>query len=67
MDRLALPAFEDGVLPDRAHNVEMVVEAPADPGIYILVLTLVQEFVAWFEDAGFDAARLPVDVRRRNG
>lgn len=38
------------------------IEAPKEPGRYILELTLVQELVCWFEERGFEPARFEVQV-----
>lgn len=38
------------------------VEAPKEPGRFVLELTLVQELVCWFEERGFETARLEVGV-----
>jgi acetolactate synthase I/II/III large subunit len=45
--RTALPR---GVLPLGSDALKMRVQAPDDPGDYILRITLVQEHVAWFDD-----------------
>ena len=58
--RTSLPV--GGVDPGQALAAEMLVEAPRDAGTYILVLTLVQELVGWFEDKGFEPARLTIEV-----
>jgi hypothetical protein len=48
--------------PGQPVSVEMQVATPQNPGKYILVLTMVQEGICWFEDLGFEAARLEVEV-----
>jgi Wzt-like putative exopolysaccharide export protein len=63
-DGMRTPLPADGVGPGQALGAEMLVEAPREAGIYILVLTLVQELVGWFEDKGFEAARLEVEVEK---
>ncbi len=44
----------------------MQVQAPPSPGDYQLVLTLVQEQVAWFEALGFMPGRHPLQVHHLN-
>ena len=58
--RSPLPAV--GVAPGQTLDAEMWVKAPQEEGTYILVLTLLQERVGWFENKGFEAARLTVEV-----
>ncbi|MEZ0328592.1 MAG: Wzt carbohydrate-binding domain-containing protein [Dissulfuribacterales bacterium] len=41
-----------------------LVDAPKQEGRFILELTLVQELVCWFEERGFETARLEVEVVR---
>lgn len=43
-------------------DAEMLVIAPPDAGTFILVLTLVQELVGWFENNGFVPARLTIEI-----
>ena len=50
------------VAPGQSVTLErFVVEAPAEPGDFVLVFDLVNEGVAWFSDRG--AARLTIPVR----
>lgn len=58
--RTPLPA--GGVAPGQILNTEMLVEALNEAGAYILVLTLVQEEIEWFENIGFKPAQLTVEV-----
>lgn len=58
--RTAMPL--GGFTPGTPRTAEIQVQAPDEAGSYILVLTLVQEQVAWFEDKGFEAARHAVTV-----
>jgi hypothetical protein len=51
------------VRPDETEEVWVPVAAPSRPGQYTLVLTLVQERVAWFCDVGGGEARLPILVK----
>lgn len=48
--------------PGETIEQEIIVEAPAVPGKFKLVLTLVQEGVCWFEDKGFTPAVLDINV-----
>lgn len=58
--RTALPA--GGLPPGVVLDWHAEVEAPHEPGTYTLVLTMLQESVAWFEHLGFDPARLTIQV-----
>lgn len=51
------------VRPGETEEVWVPVAAPSRPGQYTLVLSLVQERVAWFCDRGGGEARLPILVR----
>jgi 4-amino-4-deoxy-L-arabinose transferase-like glycosyltransferase len=51
------------VRPDETEELWVPVAAPSRPGQYTLVLTLVQERVAWFCDVGGGEARLPILVK----
>jgi hypothetical protein len=51
------------VRPGETEEVWVPVAAPSRPGRYILVLTLVQERVAWFCDVGGGEARLSILVK----
>jgi hypothetical protein len=51
------------VRPGETEEVWVPVAAPSRPGRYTLVLTLVQERVAWFCDVGGGEARVPVLVK----
>ncbi len=62
-DGVRTPVPESGIPPKQVVRVEMAVVAPAVPGRYVLVLTILQERVAWLEEKGFEPARLEVDVR----
>ncbi len=59
---LRTPLPTGGVAPGQALDTNMAVLAPDEVGTYSLVLTLVQELVGWFEDNGFEPARLTVEV-----
>lgn len=49
--------------PGETEEVWVPVAAPSSPGQYTLVLTLVQERVAWFCDVGGGELRLPILVK----
>jgi len=51
--------------PSETIDQQISVKAPAVPGKFKLVLTLVQEGVCWFEDKGFEPAVLEVEVSNR--
>lgn len=61
-DGLRTAISAGGIASGTSINADMQVEAPPEAGAYILVLTLVQELVGWFEDKGFEAARLAIAV-----
>jgi hypothetical protein len=50
------------IYPGQSIGADMLVCAPQEPGKYILVLTMVQERVGWFEDLGFEPVRVEVEV-----
>jgi hypothetical protein len=58
--RTALP---QGLAAGGQINLQAQVQAPDQPGKYILRLTLVQEIVAWFEDKGMKPLDLTVTVQ----
>ncbi len=58
------PLPETGISAGKSIDTEMIVEAPNQPGVYRLVLTLLQERIGWFEDNGFEAARISVIVEK---
>lgn len=60
-ERSLLP---DDVPPGGSAELVARVPAPAAPGSYQLVLTLVQESVAWFDQVGGGAVTLPVRITR---
>lgn len=55
--------FPRDVRPGETSEVWVPVAAPSRPGQYTLVITLVQERVAWFCDVGGGEARLPILVK----
>ncbi|HKV37763.1 MAG TPA: hypothetical protein VJX67_01015 [Blastocatellia bacterium] len=58
--RTALP-YDLG--PGRSVKLQIEVEAPPEPGKYVLELDMVQEGVAWFAGKGSQPLRLEVEVR----
>ena len=58
--RTALPP--NGIAPGKTLNLEMKVVAPADPGNYKLVMTMLQEGSSWFETLGFESAYIDIAV-----
>ena len=61
-ERTLLPA---DVPPGGTAELKARVPVPAQPGSYRLLITLVQESVAWFDQAAGAAAVCPVEVRAR--
>ncbi|QKV54843.1 sulfotransferase family 2 domain-containing protein [Comamonas antarctica] len=62
--RSAIP--DGGFKPNTVRTGELRVEAPNETGSFILVLTLVQESVAWFEENGFSAAQHTIEIKEPN-
>ena len=52
------------VLPGEATHFLTRVDAPLEPGRYVLAWQLVSEFEYWFEDLGSAPALIPLEVRR---
>lgn len=44
-------------------HANVTIEPPAEPGTYTLQITLLQEYVGWFEAMGFSPADIEVEVR----
>ena len=61
-DGLRSPLTGQKLLPQDSAPQKMLVSAPSDPGTYELVITLVQEYVRWFEDIGFTSTSVAVDI-----
>lgn len=59
-ERTPLP---EDVPPGGTIDVLVAVRAPAEPGKYLLRVTLVQENVAWFDQATGSQSQWPVEVR----
>lgn len=57
--RTALPK---SLAPQDSEKLNAAVKFPDRPGNYILTLTMVQEGVTWFNDAGAQAPKIPVTV-----
>jgi SAM-dependent methyltransferase len=58
--RAALPEF---VTPGARIKVDLPVEAPSEPGDYLIVIDLVQESRTWFSDRGTPSATVRLGVR----
>ena len=58
--RTALPAF---VTPGARVHVDVRVQAPEEPGDYLIVFDLVQESRTWFSDRGIPTAGVRLQVR----
>ena len=50
------------VHPREAMDVWMNIRAPAEPGTYVLHLSLVQEAIGWFDERGGEATTHTVSV-----
>ncbi len=50
------------LMPGESADLELHVQAPAEPGRYLLELDMVAEHVAWFEDCGSPIVRLAWSV-----
>jgi SAM-dependent methyltransferase len=57
--RTLLPCTVD---PGGSIEVALTVQAPSEPGKYVLEVDLVQEHVCWFADKGSATARVPIGV-----
>lgn len=49
--------------PQESENLDAGIKFPNTPGNYTLALTMVQEGVTWFNDAGAQPQRIPVTVQ----
>jgi len=54
--------FREKVTPDELVNIDLTVEAPAEPGRYLIEIDLVKEYVAWFKERGSETVQLPFVV-----
>jgi SAM-dependent methyltransferase len=59
--------LERDLNPNDETELTLTVEAPAEPGNYILELDMVQELVAWFANKGSDIARVNAVVLENQG
>jgi hypothetical protein len=57
--RTALP---HDLEPGREIELPLTITAPDRPGEYILEIDMVQEYIAWFEEAGSETLRINVSV-----
>lgn len=48
--------------PGQTVRADVMVEAPDRAGSHVLVISLVQEDVCWFEDRGFQPAKISIDI-----
>lgn len=58
--RTVLP--EQGITGGSSLKTKIQVETPSKSGTYILVLTLLKENVCWFENHGFEAEKITVQI-----
>lgn len=58
-ERTALPTR---LPPKRSMRLNAVVKLPSTPGKYILTLTMVQEYIGWFNQNGAQSPQIPVTV-----
>jgi hypothetical protein len=66
-DGLRTPLPKGPLLAGASVTVDMAIVAPSEPGVYTLVLSLVQERFSWLELRGFEPAILQVVVRDAEG
>ena len=50
------------LLPQVVDQLKLEITAPATPGSYVLLLSMVQDGVAWFQDRGAEPLLLPATV-----
>lgn len=53
----------EGIEPGQVAKMDMLVQAPEQPGEYYLTLTLLQEFFKWFENIGFCSEKFLIEVK----
>lgn len=51
------------IFPEQSHDFSATISPPGEPGIYVLEVGLVSEFVAWFSDLGTRPIRFTVEIR----
>lgn len=61
-DGLRTPLPKD-ILKGKELEMPLVIEAPGEPGRYILVIDLVQEGAVWFEQTGSQTARMLFNIK----
>lgn len=61
MDGLRTPLLED-LYPGKTMRLNVAIQAPTQPGKYVLQISPVQEAVAWFHDKGGATLDVPVTV-----
>jgi len=62
-DGLRSPLPKGGLPAGESVSIDMTIVAPSEPGVYTLVLSLVQERFSWLERRGFEPAIIQVEVR----
>jgi hypothetical protein len=58
-DRTALPI---SLSPGESSALNAVIRTPSEPGKYKLILTMVQEYVAWFNDKATYSPEVEINV-----
>jgi hypothetical protein len=58
-ERTLLPEY---LAPQKSTQLNAVIKSPSYPGNYNLILTMVQEYTAWFDDKGAQPLKIPVTV-----
>ena len=55
--------LQRALVPRQPQQIDVAVQAPPNPGTYVLALTLVQEGIAWFDDVSAEnALRAAVEI-----
>ena len=57
--RISLP---HDLRPRKSTIIDVTIQTPAEPGIYFLEFSLVQEQIAWFHDKGSPTSRAKLNV-----
>jgi len=57
------PLPDDGLLGYDSTLASMKIVAPKEEGKYKLILTMVQELVAWFENIGFESYNVMIEIK----
>jgi hypothetical protein len=58
-ERTALPV---ALSPGESSALNAVIRTPSEPGRYKLILTMVQEYVAWFNDRATNSPEVEINV-----